>query len=100
MILIIDSYFFSLSLGYGCTDLISAVAYAFSEMSNSTINVFSKPPYFTGYEEMASLYPGRMQFTTSTNLDPTTVLEYNTYPTNPIGFFFFQPFFFLFFLFL
>eukprot|EP00008_Paramoeba_atlantica_P007861 CAMPEP_0201490696 /NCGR_PEP_ID=MMETSP0151_2-20130828/27057_1 /ASSEMBLY_ACC=CAM_ASM_000257 /TAXON_ID=200890 /ORGANISM="Paramoeba atlantica, Strain 621/1 / CCAP 1560/9" /LENGTH=338 /DNA_ID=CAMNT_0047876745 /DNA_START=311 /DNA_END=1327 /DNA_ORIENTATION=+ len=72
--------------GYGCSDLLTAVAYAKSELANSSmINIFAKPPYYTGYPNMASLFPGRMQFTTNTNLDPETVLEFNTHPNNPTG---------------
>mmetsp|Transcript_22675 Transcript_22675/g.63748 ORF Transcript_22675/g.63748 Transcript_22675/m.63748 type:complete len:403 (+) Transcript_22675:117-1325(+) len=70
----------------GCTALIAAASYARSKlMDDATVYAYGHAPYYNGYPQMTDLMPGRVTFSTSTDLDPKKVVEYNPYPANPTG---------------
>lgn len=73
-------------IGQGGTELINALSYACKELysNGNTMYVYARPPYYNGYPNAyIHLDAKNIEFSSSSALDPSTVIEYVTYPNNP-----------------
>ena len=75
-------------VGSGATELIGAAMYACKQKygAGKHMHVYVKAPYYNGYTgNLLALGVYNLSFTQDTTLDPSTVIEFVTYPNNPTG---------------
>eukprot|EP01064_Diplonema_japonicum_P005589 TRINITY_DN1371_c1_g5_i2.p1 TRINITY_DN1371_c1_g5~~TRINITY_DN1371_c1_g5_i2.p1 ORF type:complete len:410 (+),score=142.77 TRINITY_DN1371_c1_g5_i2:52-1281(+) len=76
----------NLVIGSGATELIGAAIFACKQMhgKNKQMYVYARPPYYSGYTGgLLAVGVANVSFTSSTDLDPSSVIEFVAYPNNP-----------------